>query len=254
MIRKISLSLLSCLFIFQLNAKSIEEYRTSVTNMMLEDNIVGWQQLLKELAYEKQNTEFLELLLASQYGLMGYLMANEDFGRAKKVINDFEYNLSLVDVDNDATLMAYHASISGFRIALNPSKAISLLTHSKNMIEKALKIEPENSIVVFVNANALFFSPEKFGGDQRKALAIYEKSFEILNRQEHKDWIYYGVGAWLVRVYFHFDMLNESRKMCELLLKNAPDFKLIKEELYPVVKQSEFDKKWEAFLKEADED
>lgn len=254
MIIKFSIFAFFILFILHAESKNAAEYRLEITDMMLHDNVSGWQNLIGDLERKKQDAELFDLLLSAQYGLMGYLMANEDYGRVRKVIDDFEQNLNLISEENDATIMAYYAAIDGFRIALKASKAITLSAISNKKIENALKLEPENTTALFVSANILFFSPAKFGGNQQQALAVYEKSFEILKNKGGKDWIYYGVGAWLVRVYYHFDMIKESRKMCELMLKDAPEFKLIKEELYPVIKQSDFDKKWDAFLKEAGED
>ena len=220
----------------------------------MDGNISGWKDLIDELESEKQNPDLYDLLLSAQYGLMGYLMATEDYLQGIQVLDDFEQNLNQVNEKNDATIMAYRSAIDGFKIAMKGKKAVKLSSISNSKIEKALTLEPENTTALFVYGNILFFSPEKIGGNQKRALEIYEKSFDLLKQNGTKDWIFYGTGAWLVRVYYHFDMLKECRSMCELLLKEQPDFKLIKEELYPVAKQAEFDKKWEAFLKEAGDD
>lgn len=251
---KLSLLILGCLLVFNTIAKTADEYRQSITVMMLDGNISGWKHLIHELEAENQNREMVDLLLSAQYGLMGYLMATEDYSNGLQIINDFDRNLQNAHNENDATIIAYQSAIDGFRMAMKGSKSIKLSSIRNSKIENALQLEPENTTALFVFGNILFFAPERMGGNQKQALKEYEKSFDLLKLKPTKDWIYYGTGAWLVRVYYHFDMLKECRAMCELLLRDAPEFKLVKEELYPVVKQTEFDKKWEQFLKDAGDD
>lgn len=251
---KLSLFIIGCFLMFNAVAQTVNEYQQNITAMMLDGNIKGWQQLIQKLEAEKQNQKMFDMLLSAEYGLMGYLMATEDYSHGMQVLNDFEKNLKNVRNENDPTIMAYHSAVDGFRIAMQGTKAINLASIRNSKIEKALALDPENTTALFVYGNILFFSPERIGGNQKQALKEYEKSFDLLKQKATKDWIYYGTGAWLVRVYYHFDKLKECRAMCELLLRDAPEFKLVKDELYPVVKQSEFDKKWEQFLKEAGDD
>ncbi|MDA3928527.1 MAG: hypothetical protein PF541_06170 [Prolixibacteraceae bacterium] len=237
-------------------AQSAKELNQNFTKFLLEGNEKAWEKQVYKLQSKQLSQKESEILLSAEYGLIGFYMANNQLSDAEKMIGHFENHLSSISKTNiiDATNLAYEASIAGFKIAISPGKAIFLAGVNKRKIEKALSIDPDNPIALFEQANSLFFRPENFGGNQKNALTIYEKAFSIMEKEIPSHWIYYNTGVWLGQVYTHFNQLKKARHIYEQLLDKAPNYKIVAEVLYPNIKLSEFDEKWDAFLEDTDED
>lgn len=250
------IALVLILFYISTSAQNYTELDQKFTAMLLEGDEVGWAKLVHSLQGEELNAHDSETLLLAEYGLIGFYIANEYYQKAEVEITKFESHLAVINsiIPLNAEHLTLDAAIEGFKIVIDPKKVVFLAAQNKNKISKALEINPNSPITIFEQANAFFFRPVKYGGDQEKAIQLYEKAFLLLQNEEQHNWVYYNVGAWLGQVYIEIDKLGKARNICEVLLADAPEYLFVKDILYPNIKQSEFDKKWEAFLEEAGED
>lgn len=166
---------------------------------------------------------------------------------AKKMRDDAENTIDksneLIDKllkkePNNALALNYKGVFMGYEIALNKMKAFTLGRSCSNHLNKALQLDPNNPQILFDKGNSLYYPPRIFGGNKsealkyfQKAIAIYEKQNKILN-----NWTYIQ----LLVVEGHSYELLEEDKLAERsymkILKIAPDFHTVKNDLYPKLK------------------
>lgn len=239
----------------RLFAQTDPELNSKFLSMLLKDDQAGWANLVHSLQRKQFNSIQSETLLMAEYGLIGFYMANEQYQRAQSEIEKFEKHLKQFKAKkNNPEHLAMDAAIDGYKIAIAPKKAVFLAGQNKHKLSEALKLNPNSALSNFEQANAHYFRPENFGGDRQKAIKLYEKAFLLLQNELEISWLYYTAGAWLGQLYTEMNELKKARNIYEILLADAPDFILVRDVLYPNIKQSEFDKKWDAFLEEAGDD
>lgn len=198
-----------------------------------------WQQAVN---YIKNNTDLkqtsnVEKLIHCYYALASAFIAKKQKAEAEKTVDIGE---SLVDRllekdPNNAIALCYKGDFLGYRIALNKAKAVTLGNKSKNYLQKALKLSPNNPQILFDNGNLLYYPPKMFGGDKAQALRYYQKAIAIYERQgDTKDnWVYVQL---LVVQGHSYELLGNDKKAEASYLKVlriAPNLRIVKYNLYP---------------------
>ena len=137
----------------------------------------------------------------------------------------------------NATALAYEGSYIGFQINTNKIKAISLASESISNINKAYDSDPRNIQAIIDKANTLYFAPSFFGGDKQEANKLYLKSVSLMEttRKTDQNWTYLHVLRLLGRAYEKQNKFQEAKLIYEKSLHKEPNFRLVKEVLYPKV-------------------
>ncbi len=99
----------------------------------------------------------------------------------------------------------------------------------------AYEADPRNIQAVIDKANALYHAPAIFGGDKREAIKLFLKSVSLMETSKTTDqnWVYLHVLTLIARAYEKQNKSQEAKLIYEKILRKEPNFKLVKEVLYP---------------------
>lgn len=227
------------LMTLQVSAQTVEQLKY---DGYLQRDYSKFQKAIKllESNSDLSKTENLPELIHCYYLLTSELIAKKKKTEAEEAIKKADgYIETLLKKDpNNALGLNYKGVFIGYEIALNKSKAITKGKKCTNYLDKALQLAPNNPQILFDKGNALYYSPKLFGGNKSEALKYFQKAIAILEKQNktRQNWIYLQ----LLVVEGHSYELLENDTMAEKIylkaLKTEPNFKLIKNNLYPKLK------------------
>jgi len=171
------------------------------------------------------------------YGYTGYLTGRKQYDLAAPMINKAEkliHQVLQVSPKN-ATAFAFKGSFLGFRMAMSRIKTFTLSRESLSDINKAYDLDPHNVQALIDMGNILYYSPRLFGGDKEEALTYYVKGIHILekNRDTDQNWVYLNLLTTVALAYDKTGRTEEARQTCVKILRNEPNYRYVKEVLYP---------------------
>jgi tetratricopeptide (TPR) repeat protein len=238
--KKVVFVLLFCLSVSYVVAGQ-NSYREQTYNAFVTGDIGKWLNVLKSMESDKisSNDKKLELI-SYYYGYIGYLIGEKNYTEAGKYITKGESLIAEVikSSPKNATAYSFKGSYIGFRIALSKLKAITLGSESIANVDKALKIDPDNVQALVDKANTLYHAPKLFGGDKEQAVKYLQKAIRVMEstRNTHSNWMYLNTLVQLARMYENIGQINSAARIYEKILAFEPDYKLVKDELYPSLK------------------
>ncbi|MEL6868058.1 MAG: hypothetical protein AAFP19_26780 [Bacteroidota bacterium] len=192
--------------------------------------------LLEQQYAKSQSDADLLALAKAEYASFGAFMAHGDKkgaeATADKAASHTEDYLSRNK--SSAEAHALLSGIYGIQISLSPMKGMTLGTKSSRLIEKALKIDPDNAFANYQRGNSLYFTPKIWGGDVDKAIVHLTKAKALYEKQgTDNEWEYLGALATLGQAYHYKEQLKEAKQTYDIALSTAPDFGWIKYDLLP---------------------
>ena len=209
-------------------------YRTFVNREMYK-----WGDLIH--AYEtnsppKTIDQKLELL-NYYYGYIGHLMNKKKHETAEEFIDkgqDLIDNIIKLSPHN-TTAISYKGAFLGFKMGFNKVKAVYLAPKCMLEINKAYKLDRENPQVIINKANLLFYSPSALGGDKDDALQLYHRAMVLMekNKETDQNWNYLNLLTTIAIGLDKTEKPHDAKKMYEKILKLEPDFKWVRDDLYP---------------------
>ncbi len=235
--KKIGFFILLCLSISCLRAEAQSNYKKIIYDTYIGGDIDKWIVIINEME-KKTNTADQKLeLISYYYGYIGHLIRNKNYEKAEIFIPKGEMliNSTLKEQPNNPTLHAHKASFIGFRISLNKLKAFTLGSESDENLEIALKTDPNNVQALVDKGNSLFHMPAIFGGDKVEAMKLFIKAMKIMEQTGKTDqnWFYLNLLTIIGKSYAKLDKLPEAKLVYEKTLRKEPNYKLVKEVLYP---------------------
>lgn len=226
-------------------ADPFEQARRSIYQGYVLDKEESWKAGLKgyEAVEELDKALYPSLwydYLLAQYGWIGYCLAKEREGEAKTRLDQvIEASKELLESHPDhAPTEALLGGLYGLKIGLSPARAIYLGPRSLSYIESALKAAPARPEGWVEKGNARFHSPSVVGGSKEEAVSCFLKAKANFDRQpalKKDNWLYLHTLAWLGQAYEATDKPLEARQIYAGALKEAPQFKWVKETLLPGV-------------------
>ncbi|HOP04832.1 MAG TPA: tetratricopeptide repeat protein [Tenuifilaceae bacterium] len=220
-----------------LNSYDLRLYQSYKTGDMTQ-----WVKVIDELnqLYKKEpSRELLFDITEAQYGYIGYLIGIKNSSEARKYIKIAERNVEkiLSENSNNHDALAIKGSLYAYHIALSPYKAPFLGPQSMKFIDEAYKTGSNSPQVLIEKGNAAHYAPSLFGGDPKKATEYYTKAAKLLEKSNNgnppKTWIYLNTLAQLALAFEKSDEPANAEQTYQQILKIAPDFKWVKEKLYP---------------------
>lgn len=176
-------------------------------------------------------------LIECYYGYTGYLIRNKQNQEAKTYIEKAEAILKSIQEEKpeEASVYAYFGSFLGLRMQIEPLKIPVLGPKSHEQIETSIELDPENTQGLIEKANSLFHTPEMFGGSKKEAIKYYIKALKTLEKAElnKSNWLYMKTLVDLAMAYDAIGHPEQAIKLYKRILYLEPEFKLVKEELYP---------------------
>jgi tetratricopeptide (TPR) repeat protein len=205
-----------------------------------------WVKIIDNLTLEYKRTSnisTLYFLTQTQYGYIGYLLGINDKKLARKYLAEAEANIEkvLTAQPKNADAVALKAAFVAYHISLSPYKAPILGPRSMSLISDALELNPNSIQAIIEKGNAAHYAPSMFGGNPQEAVTYYLKAITIFENQNGgvppKSWVYLNVYAQLALAYEKSKQLDRASATYKRILVIAPDFKWVKDELYPAFKR-----------------
>lgn len=140
-----------------------------------------------------------------------------------------------VDESECAALLA---AIQGQRISQNSWLGMQLGPESDELLERALRANPENPRALLVQGISLHFTPALFGGDEERALASLQHAIELFQREPTPSaprpcWGHAEAHAWCGQVLCALGRNEEALAHYERALEIAPAYGWVAYDLLP---------------------
>jgi tetratricopeptide (TPR) repeat protein len=227
------------IFSFSTNTFSQTAHNKSIYVAFIHRDMNKWENVIHVMESSKsvntidQKLEFINYY----YGYIGYLIGKKEVVKAEKMITKGEKLIDQVlhDSPKNATALSFKGSFMGFEIGTCKYKAMFLGSESKNCVNNALKIDPENVQALIDKGNILFYAPKIFGGDKKEALVYFLKGARIIemNKETDQNWVYLNLLSMIASAYEKTGKLAEAKQVYEKILLNEPDLVWVKNDLYP---------------------
>ena len=215
-------------------------YRKNIYNAFITHDMAKWERVIR--TFETTNTSNISVeqkleLINYYYGYIGWLIGQKQFKPAEKLIPKGEklINQVLSISPKNATAYSFKGSFLGFKIGIDKCKAIFLGSDSKNSINKAMQLDPQNVQALIDKGNLLYYSPRFFGGDKNEALNYFLKGAKLMekNKETYQNWTYLNLLTMIASAYEKTDRLEDAKLTYEKIIRNEPEIKWVKDDLYP---------------------
>ncbi len=204
-----------------------------------------WEKGMNDLqqSYNRQpDACTLYNLTEARYGYIGYLPGTDDKSAARPLIDAFEKDLELLATypEYSAETEAFRISPLGFRMGLNPARAITLGPKALKQLETAMEKGGNSAAVWIEKANSEAHMPAFAGGSKEKAAASFREAlrlYEAGSGMSACNWKYLNTMVLLGQLLEKMDDWQGAREAYRRALKRAPDFEWVRDELLPAVEK-----------------
>lgn len=205
--------------------------------------MAGWENIVKEMESSANNSKSLSYqkeLLGYFYGLTGYLISIKEKKRALGYVSkgDAIIDELLSRTPQDALFTAYKAAFMGFKIGINNLKAMTLGMKSSELSKIAFLKDSLNAQVVTERANVLYYSPSFVGGNKTEAMRLYKRAISLIEQSNDiaGNWFYLSLLTNIARLEEELGNYKEALSLYKKILTIEPQYKWVKNELYPALK------------------
>ncbi len=198
----------------------------------------SWEYEISHLERSSDKSIESKLDLINLYfGFTGHLMANSYYDEALSYINKAEslINSILKIQSNNVSAISYKGIFLGYKGGINRFKYFGSAMEGLALIYKAYEKDKNNLIANINMASALYFLPAIFGGNKTEALKLLNRSLKILENQQntYDNWMYYYVLIFIGQCNEKAGNYFEAKNTYEKVLSLQPEFRWVKNELYP---------------------
>ena len=243
-IKRIVLSVALLLFMmsFGLAQGQSESYSYRLYNSYQLGQMDVWLEVLAQMEKDYSVTPSNEMLFdiaQLQYGYIGYLLGIKNKKLASSVLSDARQKVDMLlsAQPNNANAMALGAALMAYQIAISPYKAPFIGPKSMSIINESLLIDPNAPQALLEKANSAHYAPSMFGGNPVEAIAYYTKAIGVMEELNGggapQTWLYLNAYAQLALAQEKAKQLANAKNTYLHILKIAPKFKWVKDELYP---------------------
>ena len=214
-------------------------HRKIIYRAFVNGEMYKWEGVIHEIEKNgatKTAEQKLELI-SYYYGYTAHLIHKKQYEKAADFCTKGEGYIAQVmaQTTHNATATAYKGAFLGFRIGISKFKSLMLGPESEANVLKANELDPHNVQALVDKGNLLYYKPALFGGDKKQALKLYLQAAISMekNREQHQNWLYLNTLASIAKTYEKLDQDLLAKVMYEKILRLEPNFKWVKNELYP---------------------
>lgn len=216
--------------------------RSGIYNAFLNKDMNAWKTIMTNLEHVQPKTlpQVLELV-DYQYGYIGWCLGVGRKSEAKQWLEKGGALLALMEQHayQPTSVSAYKAAFVGFRLQLTPLKAPVLGPRVQEWIDLALKQDKENPFAYLQMGNGLYYRSKVFGGSKEKAMTYYHQAEQLLEKTGNtRDWKYLHLLAQIGVGYLELGRSDKAEASFRKALRVEPRFTWVKEEWYPILKQT----------------
>ncbi len=209
------------------------------------NHITKWEIPIKNLADlpDLQNNDSLLLTYCNLlYGITGFYIAEKNKTADSFLIKFFDA-IDLLKIKPNLTsyYQTYSAAAIAYDMALRPYKIPFSAGKSFSLAYAAVKTTPENPTAWVILGNAKYHAPALFGGDMTEALKFFNTATTLWehNRKTQYNWLYINTLAWQGFINYKLKNYQTAKTIYTKVLRIAPDFFWVKNELLPDVEQKQ---------------
>jgi len=237
-----SFSLLSFWYTDVLVAQNIVSHQYQLYQSFKSGDMDSWFKVMEGLQNQynkKPNNQLLWEILQAQYGYIGYLIGIKETRQARQMLSEAEKNVEVLLSANpkNADAIALKGSFLAYHISLSLYKAPFLGPRSMGLIDEALQLQPSSIQALIEKGNAAHYAPSMFGGNPSEAVKHYTKAISLFESNNGgnplESWLYLNTLAQLAMAYEKAKQTENARSTYRRILFIAPDFKWVRDELYP---------------------
>ncbi len=233
---------------FQLYTKAQDKsdlsYKAEAYKAYLANDVNLWKgiydDVLKNYKQNSNNVQLLKRLVETCSGMAVACIGSNNKTVFNKYASSFDdYSNNLINAaKNDAQPLALRSSIISIKMGLDPTLAGTLGKENATILEKALKINPNEPLALAQMGDTKFHSPAAFGGNTEEAIIFYNKAINSFEAKGDtiKNWHYLNTLAWLGIAY----QTNKNSKLATQTFEKAlhvePGFNWVRFVLMPSIK------------------
>ena len=218
-----------------------QDYQLSIYTAYLQKNMDLWKEVIEEMeVHYKTNSDqaLLYDLAEAEYGYVAYCISVKRRKEARVVLRKAEENINLLLAEGrgSAKIFSLRGALYGFRVYLEPLKALKYRNHSMKANQIAILMGPDEPRAWMEKANIAYYLPAILGGSKRRAVPLYEKAvslYELSPERLHQNWLYLNCLAGLGIAYEHTGQYRNAGEVYRKLLKREPSFRWVRDDLYP---------------------
>jgi len=185
-----------------------------------------------------RDMKHLYALVEAQYGYIAYLIAEKEKKTARKLVKVAEDHLEgMIEYDPGwARARAMLGAVYGFKVGLDPYKAVVFGMRSFEENNLALELAPDDPQVWMEKANIELYKPSIFGDNSEEAMKMYQKSIRLYEEdpdQLKDNWLYLNAIIGLASAAVEAGEYATANDAYQKILRLEPEFKWIRDEVYP---------------------
>ncbi len=205
-----------------------------------------WLEVLDQMGNDYRVTPSNEVMfdiIQLQYGYIGYLLGIKNKKLASSVLSDARQKVEmlLTEQPRNANAMALSAALMAYQIAISPYKAPFIGPKSLSVINESLALDPNSYQALLEKANSAHYAPSMFGGNPVEAITYYKKAIAAMEQlnggSAPQNWLYLNAYAQLALAQEKAKEIPNAKRTYLHILKIAPNFKWVANELYPRFKK-----------------
>lgn len=204
-----------------------------------------WYRVMDQLKAEYNRVPSacsLYILTEARYGYIGYLLSRGDKDAARPLIDEFEKEIELLSEypEYRTETEAFRVSLLGFRIGLNPARAVTLGPKALKQLQTAMEAGGYNPSVWIEKANSEASMPAFAGGSEKKAAASFTEAlrlFEADGGPAGCNWRYLNTMVLLGQLLEKMEDYKGAREVYKRALVREPGFVWVRDELLPAVEK-----------------
>lgn len=228
------------IFLSSLTALKAGE-KPEIYDAYIHNNMAKWKTVLVRMESEKRtDSEYMLELVNYQYGYIAWCIGNKRHDEARLYLRKAEALVDLLERDpsNSSKVNSYRSAFYGYKIGLNRFIAPVAGLSSINCANAAVEADKNDPFGYVQCGNIQFYMPQVFGGSKKKALAYFLQARKLMENDQVKirdDWNYLSLLVIIAQSYSYLEDYKSSVACMDEILRIAPDFAWIRNELYPEV-------------------
>jgi len=218
-----------------------QTYQSRIYEAFLQGRMDRWKTTMDQMERGVESGNDLSLmyeLTEAQYGYIAWCLTMKRKKEAEAILEKAERQVEILlsRQGDNPRVYSLQGAFFGFRVQLQPIRAPFYGKKSEEANQKALETGPEEPQAWMERGNIAYYKPAMFGGSKSEAVPYYEKAvrlFESTPGRTTQNWIYLNCLAGLAQAYEETGEEGKAGPVYRKLLRMEPDFKWVRDELYP---------------------
>lgn len=217
------------------------DHRTEIYQAYLASRMDLWKETMEQIErcyFDGRDSRLLYDLAETQYGYIAFSISMDRKKQAGAVLEKAEKNIGILAVMDpfNPKVFSLMGALHGFRVRLEPMKALAYARKSKIANDRAIVLGPEEPQAWMEKANIEFYTPRLLGGSVKKAVLLYEKAVSLYEASPERipqNWLYLNCLAGLGLAYEKSGHISQAGAIYRKLLDMEPSFAWVRDDLYP---------------------